>query len=271
MEINMKDALFSAASGTSEFVKSLYALISDEESDQAVSFETTITILDKDAVPLTVIRSTKAKDLQDEIEEEAEADDNEPEIEAQDTPAEAPVQEAQPSPVAPFPGYYGSPFAAAPYMDPNAANMMGGYYGMPYQGYADPRFAPMAPQAQPAPQPVPQVQRNIPTEDKANVQAKVERAPVQVAPAAAQSARKAPEAPAKSEPEEKSKAAAPAPSVNRAGNDQGVSVELLQDINMPKDRDAIKPETKPAPEATGEETMDRAEKIELLLKRYSNI
>ena len=59
MELNRKDVLKAAAAATSEFVKNLYCGEGADENEPAVTFETTITLLDKDATPISVIRSTK--------------------------------------------------------------------------------------------------------------------------------------------------------------------------------------------------------------------
>ena len=59
MELNRKDVLKAAAAATSEFVKQLYCGDGADENEPAVTFETTITLLDKDSTPISVIRSTK--------------------------------------------------------------------------------------------------------------------------------------------------------------------------------------------------------------------
>ena len=58
MELNRKDVLKAAAAATSEFVKQLYCGDGADENEPAVTFETTITLLDKDSTPISVIPSS---------------------------------------------------------------------------------------------------------------------------------------------------------------------------------------------------------------------
>ena len=143
MELNRKDVLKAAAAATSEFVKQLYCGDGADENEPAVTFETTITLLDKDSTPISVIRSTKTSL---EPTENFSAADSEKSAAEE---AQSEEQEAAAAPGAfrpPFPGFYGYPYAAMPIpADPNAAAMPGAYFGMPFP------YAEAAPAAAPAP------------------------------------------------------------------------------------------------------------------------
>lgn len=244
MELNRKDVLKAAAAATSEFVKNLYCGEGADENEPAVTFETTITLLDKDATPISVIRSTKTS-----LEPTENFPAAEPEAPAAEE-AKAAEQEAAAAPGAyrqPFPGFFGYPYAPMPVPDPNGAAVPGAYYGMPFP------YAETAPAGAPIPQ---------------------QSAPAQAKPApAAQPADRTPresvqrpavKAPKKQEPEVKAK------TTNQLGTPQ-LPVTSVREATPDKDRDKVvsMPAEKEAPQQ--EQPTSRAEKIDLLLKKYSNI
>lgn len=245
MELNRKDVLKAAAAATSEFVKQLYCGDGADENEPAVTFETTITLLDKDSTPISVIRSTKTN--LEPTENFSAADSEKPAAEE----AQSEEQEAAAAPGAfrpPFPGFYGYPYAAMPIpADPNAAAMPGAYFGMPFP------YAEAAPAAAPAPQ---------------------QAAPAQVKPAsAAQPAdrtsrdsvqRAAVKTPKKQESEVKAK------TTNQLGTPQ-LPLNSVREAAPDKDRDKVVSMPTEKEAAQQEQPTSRAEKIDLLLKKYSNI
>ena len=244
MELNMKDILNAAAAATSEFVKNLYCADEADESEAAVTFETTITLLDKDSTPISVIRSTKTTLTPEEAPAEAEAESAEAEEAqpaAQETPAAAGVYRP------PFPGFFGYPYGAMPVADPNAAAMPGAYYGMPFP-YAE---------AVPVGTTVPQ--QSAPAPKKTAPAAKPADKPVteSVQPPVV----KAPKA-QESEDEPKT--------TNQLGTPQ-LPLNSVREATPDKDRDKIVSMPAEKDEAQSDQAASRAEKIDLLLKKYSNI
>ena len=242
MELNMKDVLKAAAAATSEFVKNLYGADGAAENEAAVTFETTITLLDKDSTPISVIRSTKTN-------LEPAEDASEPETPA----AEDPQSEAEAAPASPeayrqpYPGFFGYPYGAMPVADPNAAAMPGAYYGMPFpfagavpggapvQQQSAPRQAQPAPAAQPADEPV-----------RENVQKLVAKTPK------------------KQEQETKTE------TTNQLGTPQ-LSLNSVREAAPDRDRDRVVSMPADTNDEQDDQPTSRAEKIDFLLKKYSNI
>ena len=243
MELNMKDILNAAAAATSEFVKNLYGVECIDENESAVTFETTITLLDKDSTPVSVIRSTKTNLEQTEevCAEEPEKAEVEEEIQAAEK--EAPAAFQQPA----FPGYFGFPYGAMPVPDPNAAPMPGAYYGMPfpYPGSVPvsvPTPQQSAPvQAQPAPEAKP-VEKKV---------AESDHKPVEKAP-------------------EKKETEADASTTNQLGVVQ-LPLNRVRDAVPNEDRDRVDSMPAEKDDSDNDEPISRAEKIDMLLKKYSNI
>ena len=242
MELNKKDILNAAAAATSEFVKNLYSGSSADENEEAVTFETTITLLDKDSTPITMIRSTKTIIAPAEEPAEAEAETAEAKEEQPAAP-EAPATDVY----RPFPGFFGYPYGAMPVTDPNAAAMPGAYYGMPYP-YAEAVHAgaPVPQQSAPAQaKPAPAAKPAVKTSDD-SVQNPVVKTP-NVQEREASSTTK-----------------------NLLGMVQ-LSPDSVREATPDKDRDKVVSMPAENNETQSEQATSRAEKIDLLLKKYSNI
>lgn len=241
MELNRKDVLKAAAAATSEFVKNLYCIEGADENETAVTFETTITLLDKDSTPISVIRSTKTTLTPEEAPaEEAETDEAEEEQSA--------AQESPAAPGAfrpPFPGFFGYPYGAMPVPDPNAAAMPGAYYGMPYP-YAE---------AVHAGAPVPQ--QSAPAQVK----------PAPTAPSADNTSRNSVQKPVAKTPKIQE---AESKTTNQLGTPQ-LPLNSVREATPDKDRDKVVSIPTEKNETKNDQPTSRAEKIDLLLKKYSNI
>ncbi len=244
MELTRKDILKAAAAATSEFVKNLYCGEGADENEQAVTFETTITLLDKDSTPISVIRSTKTSLEPTEAPAEAEpavAAEEEAKPAAQETPA-APGAFRPP-----FPGFYGYPYGAMPVADPNAAPMPGTYYGMPFP------YAEAVPAGAAAPQ------------QSAPVQAKPASTVHPAGEAARDGGKKHIAVTQKTqEPEAKPQ------TTNQLGTPQ-LPMDSVREATPDKDRDKVVSMPAEKEPAQQEQPTSRAEKIDLLLKKYSNI
>lgn len=244
MELNRKDILKAAAAATSEFVKNLYCGDSADENEPAVTFETTITLLDKDSTPISVIRSTKTS--LEPTESCPEADPETPAAdEAQNAEPEAPAATGAYRP--PFSGFYGYPYAPMPIPDPNAAAMPGAYFGMPFP-YAEavPAGAPVRPQSAPT-------------------QAKSEPA----AQPADRTSRDDAQKPVVKMPE-KQAAETTSNTTNQLGTPQ-LPLNSVREATPDINRDKVVSMPTEKDDAKNDQPTSRAEKIDLLLKKYSNI
>ena len=260
MELNMKDVLNAAAAATSEFVKNLYSAETVDENESAVTFETTITLLDKDSTPISVIRATKTnlEPAKETVEPETvKAEIEEPQVTVQETAEvktpEAPAAANQETPAAPeayrqpFPGYFGYPYGAIPVAEPNSVAVPGAYYGMPYPyaeafsaGAAAPQQNAQA-QMRFAPAAQPEVKTNADT---------VYPGTVDVQPA----------------PEK----AAPAQSTNQLGTPQ-LSSDSIKEATPNQDRDKVVSMPEGSDADSSDDVTSRSEKIDQLLRKYSSI
>lgn len=242
MELNMKDVLKAAAAATSEFVKNLYSGEDADENESAVTFETTITLLDKDATPISVIRSTKTnlEPAEAEPEESQEAPEAEEPQKAEPEAPAAPTAYRQP-----FPGFFGYPYAPMPVADPNAAPMPGAYYGMPF------------PYAETAPAGAPVPQQSAPAQVK----------PAPTAPSADNTSRNSVQKPVAKTPKIQE---AESKTTNQLGTPQ-LPLNSVREATPDKDRDKVVSIPTEKNETKNDQPTSRAEKIDLLLKKYSNI